>query len=95
MENPISIPLGRGEIWWNHVHLWRRRLLNLLRATPTEAKMVLVCRRPHREWGLAQLPATRNGRLKLLDEPVFTSLAEAEWYIFKLRWQQHTGETLD
>ena len=26
--------------------------------------------------------------------PVFTSMAEAEWHVFKLRWKQFSGEDL-
>ena len=46
---------------------------------------------------LARRPATdeRGQPLRLHHNRIFHSIEEAEWEVFKLRWQQHTGETLE
>jgi len=69
-----------------------QKLLNVFRGAPTEGKFVLICTKPHEEWVLAQLPKTRGGKLHMHHNRVFTSIEEAEWEIFKLRWKHYTGE---
>jgi hypothetical protein len=71
-----------------------QQVLNKLRHGPMAGKYVLVCTKPHREWMLAQLPDKIGGPVKLHHNRIFHSLAEAEREVFKLRWEQHTGETL-
>ena len=68
-------------------------VLNLMRAQPIEGKHVLVMSKPHREWTLATM-AGRPPRPQLQPRHVFTSLEAAEWYVFKLRWEQLTGQPL-
>jgi len=43
---------------------------------------------------LAQLPARRGEPLKTFPEQVFTSIADAEWTVFCLRWELLTGESI-
>lgn len=67
--------------------------INIMRAEAVEGKYVLLCTKPHREWVLAQM----NGRAKPLTihgNRVFHSLTEAEYAIFRLRWQRHFGKTI-
>ena len=69
------------------------RLLNRLRWHPIRGKYVLVCTRRHEEWTLARL----NGRgetIELLRDHVFGDLAEAERFVFRLRWKAATGEAI-
>ena len=73
-----------------------QRLVNTLRFEPTmKGKYVVVCTKPHEEWTLAQLPGARGVPIRMHHDRVFTSLDDAERAIFKLRWEAHTGETLD
>lgn len=73
-----------------------QRLVNKLRFEPSmKDKYVVVCSKPHEEWILAQLPGQRGKPIRLHKDKVFTSLKDAERAIFKLRWEAHTGETLD
>ncbi len=72
-----------------------QKLLNVFRGAAMEDKFVLLCTKPHEEWILAQLPGQRGGKLHVHRNRVFTSIAEAEWEIFKIRWKHHTGETLE
>ena len=72
-----------------------QRVLNALRTGPLPGKYVLVVTRPHREWMLAQYPERPGEPLRLHHNRIFHSIEEAEWEVFKLRWEQHTGERLE
>lgn len=68
-------------------------VLNVMRALPTEGKHVLLVERPGREWRLAVMRGQPP-----MPEPqnlTFTTLEEAEWHVFGLRWQALTGEPLE
>jgi hypothetical protein len=69
-------------------------VLNVMRSLPLEQRYVLVCRKPYEEWALAQLTGVRNEAPRILKDRIFRSPEEAEWAIFKLRWQHATGEEL-
>jgi N,N-dimethylformamidase len=65
-----------------------------MRALPIEGKHCLIVTKPREQWVLAQM----NGaplRPEVVPDFVFTSLADAEWTIFKLRWKVLTGHDLD
>lgn len=68
-------------------------VLNVLRSSRHCQNLLLVCTQPHTEWVLAEkqpdgLPP------RLFSDPVFSSLEEAEWHAFRLRWEAVTGKTL-
>ena len=69
-------------------------VLDLFRGGPAEGKWVMVCRKPWREWVLAQLPGKRGAPLILHEDAVFTDRESAEWEIFRRRWRDHTGRDL-
>jgi hypothetical protein len=69
-------------------------ILNLFRGAPVAEKYVLVATEPHKMWALAQLPARRGEAPRMLNR-AFRSQEEAEWEVFKLRWERYTGETLE
>lgn len=71
-----------------------QRVLTLFRGAEMEGKYVLVCAKPHQEWRLGRLPANRGEPIELIGE-TFHSLADAEWEIFKRRWEYYFGEVLD
>ena len=83
-ENPLGTPSPGLQ-----------RVMNLLRGGPRAGKYVLVTREPFRRWVLGQLPAERGQPVRILEGQEFTDLAVAEWTVFKLRWQAHTGRDLD
>ncbi|MBL8699470.1 MAG: hypothetical protein JNK67_13925 [Alphaproteobacteria bacterium] len=70
-----------------------QQLLHLMRAGPIEGRHFLYINKPHQEWTLARMSDTQPLR-PILVGPVFTDLAAAEWHVFKLRWQQLTGQSL-
>ena len=57
-------------------------------------RYVLVIKEPGRRWVLARLPRQRGKPIELLPNLVFTSLAEAEWEVFRRRWEALTGAPL-
>jgi hypothetical protein len=70
-----------------------QELLALMRTTPIEGRYFLFLSKPHKEWTLARMSETRPLQ-PILVGPAFTSLEEAEWHVFKLRWETLTGQTL-
>ena len=70
-----------------------QQLLNKLRGAPMKDKFCLVVTKPNREWQLAKTTGEAGKPVKLLNQK-FTSLQDAEWYVFKKRWKALTGETL-
>lgn len=72
-----------------------QRIVSILRGPPVKGKYVLVCTKPHREWVLGRLPGAADKPVEILPDHVFTDLEAAEWFVFKLRWKEHTGEELE
>lgn len=70
------------------------QVLNLFRAGPVKGKYCLVCVEPFRRWVLGRLSGERGVAPVLYPNRVFTSIEEAEWEIFKLRWHEATGREL-
>lgn len=71
-----------------------RMLLAKMRWGRAEGRLVLIVLEPGRAWRLSRIPARRGDPMPFVDDRVFTSLAEAEWHVFKLRWQDITGIAL-
>jgi N,N-dimethylformamidase len=68
-------------------------LLNIMRTPGPEPFHVLLIDRPGERWTLAEMqPGARQPPRPT--NVVFTSLEEAEWHIFKLRWARLAGEEL-
>lgn len=57
-------------------------------------RYVLVVKEPGRRWMLARLPRERGRPIEPLANQVFTSIAEAEWEVFKRRWEALAGTAL-
>ena len=72
-----------------------QRIVTRMRWCEVEGRHVLLTRVPHREWMLGRLSGRRGVDVEVLEDQVFTSRAEAEWTVFKLRWQAITGQALD
>ena len=72
-----------------------QRVLNVLRGGPKTGKYVRVVREPVPRWVLGRMPAERGMAVEILQGQEFTSLEDAEWAVFKLRWKAHTGRDLD
>lgn len=68
-------------------------ILEHFRKAPCAGKYVLVATQPHRCWRLAKLTGVRGDPVRL-EEVEFDDLAEAERYVFRLRWKNLCGQTL-
>ena len=72
-----------------------QRLLHRMRWTGVGKRHVLITLDPGRRWMLARLPGRRGASIETFPNRVFTSLAEAEWAVFAIRWEALTGQKLD
>jgi hypothetical protein len=70
-----------------------QRILNAFRSEPQAGQFVLIREGRHGPWALAEYDP-RPGQLPRRLGPVYGSVAEAEWAVFKLRWKRHTGHDL-
>ena len=71
------------------------RLLTVMRQDPSGRQVILVCRKPFKEWVLGEMPPKRSDPVAIERSPVFTSREEAEWEVFRRRWQELTGEAIN
>ena len=70
-----------------------QRVLMIFRGEPLEGKPILICTKPFEEWALALYPGRRCVSLTMTEHR-FTSLADAERFVFRLRWKKYTGHDL-
>ena len=68
-------------------------VLNLMRKPKAQPFPMLVMTEPYRRWTLAIMEPGAS-KLPRLTNTVFTSVQEAEWHVFKLRWKELTGQDL-
>jgi len=71
-----------------------QRILNLFRSNLEEHKYVIYKPTNKKIWYLAYLPGKRGKKIKINYKISFSNVLEAEWYVFKKRWKQHTGTSL-
>lgn len=71
-----------------------QRVLTLFRGEPVAGKFVLVCLEAHKRWALGQITGRRGDAVRVFDDVVFDSREDAEWEVFKRRWERHFGEPL-
>ncbi|WP_082143771.1 N,N-dimethylformamidase beta subunit family domain-containing protein [Nitratireductor soli] len=65
-----------------------------MRGLPIEGKHCLIVVEPRRKWLLARITGAPP-RPEVVPGYVFSSIEEAEWTVFKLRWAILTGHDLD
>lgn len=83
----INAPMGpySPELW---------KLLNYMRRGPVAGRHVLIVLEPGR-WQLGRLPAIAGDKVIRFEEVEFDNLSDAERHIFKLRWEQLSGNPLE
>ena len=69
-------------------------LLNEMRRGPHKGRHALYCSKPGKEWMLVQLSGERGKPVTFHPDVTFTTFEDAEWYVFKLRWERMTGAPL-
>ena len=68
-----------------------KRLLERFRGVAVAHKHVLVELSHYGPWQ-ARLGATRDDPVELIAGAVFDRIEDAEWFVFKARWEQHFGQ---
>ncbi len=66
--------------------------LAAMRSNRDLPRWVLLTREPGRSWVLAEAPERRGEPPQIVPDLVFTDQAEAERYVFDLRWKALSGE---
>lgn len=67
-----------------------QRILDRMRLTPMQGRYALVVLEPFRRWALVRLSGVRGVPPTPVDRVEYSSLAEAEWDIFRRRWKDLT-----
>lgn len=78
-----------------HQSVELQKMMNVIRGEGFPGKHVLICTKPYEEWQLARLSGVRGQPIEVVEGVVYTSIKEAEWGVFKIRWKALTGEDLD
>jgi hypothetical protein len=71
-----------------------QKTLHRMRWGPFAGRYVLYVLEPGVRWALARMPAERGEKVQIFHEIQFSSLDDAEWHVFKLRWKAITGVEL-
>lgn len=69
-----------------------QKLLRVFRTLPTAGKHALLRVDHRRAWVLVRFNGRKGEPLTVHRDRVFTDWNEAEWAVFKLRWQAYFGE---
>ena len=72
-----------------------QKMMSVIRGERFPAKHILICTKPFEEWQLARLSGVRGEPPEVVEGVVYSSIEEAEWGVFKIRWKALTGEELD
>ena len=67
-------------------------LLGAMRSNRDLPRWVLLTKEPGRSWLLAEAPRRRGDLPRIVPALEFTDRAEAERYVFDLRWKALSGE---
>lgn len=68
-----------------------QRMLDKMRSTPMKGRFALLVVEPFRKFALARLSGERGVPPALVDGVTYGSIPEAEWDLFKRRWEELTG----
>ena len=68
-----------------------QKILDRMRTMPLRGRYAVIVEQPYRLWSLARLSGERGVPPMAVPGVRYTSLAEAEWDIFKRRWRDLSG----
>ena len=71
-----------------------QKVLHRMRWSGVTGRWVLITLEPNRRWMLGRLPGKRGAPMETFPNRVFTRVEDAEWEIFRLRWEALTGTKL-
>ncbi|MDI6029042.1 hypothetical protein QBK99_22990 [Corticibacterium sp. UT-5YL-CI-8] len=68
-----------------------QKIVHRMRWGGEGGRFVLIPVEPGKKWMLGLLPSRRGDAVKTFSDKTFTRLADAEWAVFKIRWEAITG----
>ena len=68
-----------------------QKIMHRMRWSGEGGRFALIPVDPGKTWMLALLPTKRGEPVKQFPDRIFTSLSDAEWAVFKIRWEAITG----
>ncbi|WP_158969300.1 hypothetical protein [Chachezhania sediminis] len=71
-----------------------RKLVHRFRWSGIGGRWCLITVEAGARWMLALLPDIRGEEIRTFPDTTFTSLEDAEWHVFRIRWKAHTGQDL-
>ncbi|WP_346891235.1 hypothetical protein [uncultured Roseibium sp.] len=71
-----------------------QKVVHRMRWSGAGGRYCLIPVEPGRRWMLALLPERRGAPIRTFPETTFTSINDAEWHVFKIRWQVLAGSAL-
>lgn len=72
-----------------------QRVLNIMRMYRGGDQYILIARREFKDYVIGRMPARREEPIVVEGEMAFSSREAAEWELFRRRWREHTGETIN
>lgn len=71
-----------------------QKVLHRMRWSGVGGRWVLITLEPNRRWMLGRLRGGRGTPVETFPNRVFTRIEDAEWEVFRLRWEVLTGNAL-
>ena len=71
-----------------------QKLLKILRWDPIEDRIIAVQQQRGGAWQPARSTGPKGHPIEIFDGPRYATQAEAQWAIFRRRWESHTGQAL-
>ncbi len=71
-----------------------QKILKILRWDPIDDRIIAVQPQRGGRWQLARSTGRKGSPIEIFDGPGYATPAEAQWAIFRARWQRHTGQAL-
>lgn len=68
-----------------------QKVMHRMRWSGEGGRFALIPVIPGKSWMLAVLPTKRGEPVQQMPDRIFTSLEDAEWAVFKIRWEAITG----
>jgi N,N-dimethylformamidase len=71
-----------------------QKLLKILRWEPFEDRIIAVQPQRNGPWHLARSTGRKGSPIEVFDGTTYATNPEAQWAIFRKRWERHTGQPL-
>jgi N,N-dimethylformamidase len=71
-----------------------QKVLKILRWDPIDDRLIAVQPQRGGRWQLARSTGRKGSPIEIFEGPGFATPADAQWAIFRARWQRHTGQPL-